>query len=113
LERSWCAKCYPGYLPDIVSAQFSGVWARPGNNGDWGVVACSEQVTKPDYAPGCTINFNETDTDVVMASCRKECPLGFGTDTNGATQIEQCKSDGTTYEDGTGYFIIPELASCD
>ena len=115
LERSWCAKCYPGYLPSLVTAQSDdGIWARPDNNGNWGVVACPGQVTKPDYyAPGCTIDFNK-DTDVVMASCRKECPTGFVTEIDGATQIGQCKSDGgTTYEDGTGYFIIPELASCD
>ena len=111
---AYCKKCHPGYLPNIMAADNNGVATRPlGTSGNWGVVACPERVTAPDYAPGCTIDFNETDTGVVAASCQKPCPTGFGTDTNGATQIEQCKSDGgTTYEDGTGYFIIPELASC-
>jgi len=111
----YCKKCHKGYLPEITEANNNNGFAvRPlGVSGNWGVFRCPTKVEQPHYAPGCTINFNETDTDVVMASCRKECPLGFGTETDGATQIEQCKSDGTPYEDGTGYFIIPELASCD
>ena len=112
----YCKKCHEGYLPEIIAGANSNnsFAVRPlGVPGDWGVFRCPTKVGQPHYAPGCTIDFNK-DTDVVMASCRKECPTGFVTEIDGATQIGQCKSDGTTYyEDRTGYFSIPELASCD
>ena len=116
MSHKYCSKCHPGYLPKIETlAQINGIYVRPENsgNGNWGVVACSEQVGVPDYAPGCTIHFNETDTNVVMAACRKECPTGFETEEPGAESITDCVAKYTPeFEDQTGRFVLTSLDSC-
>ena len=113
MSHKYCSKCHPGYLPSlVVSPQSNGILTRPDNNGSWGVVTCSTQVTAPDYAPGCTINFNKTEA-TVMASCRQECPTGFETEENGATSINDCEPKyNVTYEDGTGTFVLTSLDEC-
>ncbi len=115
MSHKYCSKCHPGYLPKIeTSAQINGVYVRPENSGsgNWGVVTCSTQVTAPDYAPGCIINFNETEA-AVMASCRQECPTGFETDEAGAESISDCVAQYTPdFEDQTGRFVLTSLDSC-
>ena len=113
-ERQWCAQCYPGYLPTTTNSPDSyGIYFRPNNNGNWGVASCATQVTVPDYAPGCTINFGLATGDDVMADCRGICPTGFETEANGATSISDCVSQYTeTYEDSTGTFVLTSLDSC-
>ena len=58
LDYTYCAKCHAGYLPNIVTGSNAHYFRPSGGNGNWGVLACGTKVTVPDYAPGCTINFN-------------------------------------------------------
>lgn len=113
ITSKYCAKCHPGWLPATVDSPDGGVFTRPLDiSGNWGVVACSTQVTAPNYAYGCVIDFNLA-TDDMMAECRKQCPDGFETEINGATKVEDCLYDGyTTYTDDTGTFYIGSLDNC-
>ena len=113
MDRLYCEKCPAGYLPTITDASFEGIYAWPENtSGNWGVVTCDEQVSAPDYAPGCVIDFNLS-MDAMMAECRKQCPDGFETRSNGATNVEECQYDEhTTYTDDTGTFYIGSLDDC-
>jgi hypothetical protein len=112
-QRRWCAQCYPGYLPITANSPDSyGIYLRPGN-GNWGVASCAAQVAIPDYAPGCTINFDLPTGDDVMADCRLPCPLGSATESDGAQSIEECIPDySQTYEDGTGWFVLGSFETC-
>ena len=113
LDYTYCAKCHAGYLPNIVTGQNAHYFRPAGGNGNWGVLACGTKVTVPDYAPGCTINFNLATVDEVMAACRGICPTGFETEENGATSINDCEPKyNVTYEDGTGTFVLTSLDSC-
>ena len=112
LEYMYCAKCHPGYLPNIVTGQNANYLHPSNSSGDWGVLACATVVSAPDYAPGCVIDFNLS-MDNMMAECRKTCPDGFATEAPGATNVEECQYDGhTTYTDDTGTFYIRSLDDC-
>jgi hypothetical protein len=112
LEYMYCAKCHPGYLPNIVTGQNANYLHPSNTNSDWGVLTCATVVSAPDYAPGCVIDFNLS-TDDMMAECRKTCPTGFATEAPGATNVEDCQYDGhTTYTDDTGTFYIGSLDEC-
>ena len=112
LEYMYCAKCHPGYLPNIVTGQNANYLHPSNSNGDWGVLACATVVSVPDYAPGCVIDFNLS-MDNMMAECRKQCPTGFETESNGATSINFCVSQySQTYEDSTGFFVLTSFETC-
>ena len=113
IVRLYCNKCLPGYIPRVVpSMTNAGIGTRPDDNRDWGCMAC-DQVSAPDYAPGCVINFDLPDGDAVVAACQMPCPDGFETTANGATNINDCQYDGrTTYTDRTGTFYIDSLDDC-
>jgi len=110
MERVYCAKCHPGYLPFIsVSPNDDGIELRPGGiSGDWGVGVCAQEVPVPYYADGCVIDFSQSTGQAAIEapSCRKSCPSGHGTNVNGATSMSQCVSTGEIYEDSTGTFIL-------
>ena len=113
IERSWCAQCYPGYLPNPVAGQSDGIGARPDDNGNWGVWQCDIQVTQPDYADGCVIKFNLPTGADAYDDCRKECPTGFETDEPGAESITDCVAKYTPeFEDQTGRFVLTSLDEC-
>jgi len=112
MDRLYCEKCPAGYLPTITDASSEDIYLRPDNNGNWGVITCGIQVQAPDYAPGCVIDFNLS-MDDMMAECRKPCPDGFATESDGATNVEDCQYDGhTRYTDDTGTFYIGSLDDC-
>lgn len=112
-RRRFCRQCEPGYLPTPLPSPDDGIILRPENtSGNWGVITCGIQVQAPDYAPGCVIDFNLS-TDAMMAECRKQCPDGFETRSNGATNVGECQYDEhTTYTDDTGTFYIGSLDDC-
>lgn len=112
-RHQFCRQCEPGYLPTPLSSPDDGIILRPeGTSGNWGVVMCNEQVAVPYYAPGCVIDFNLS-ADNMMAECRKTCPDGFATESNGATSINFCVSQySQTYEDSTGFFVLTSFETC-
>lgn len=116
MSRMYCSKCHPGYLPKIeTSAQINGIYVRPENsgNGDWGVGMCNEQVTQPNYATGCVIDFGLPSGQAAYNDCLGICPTGSATESDGATDITQCIADySQTYEDGTGWFVLGGFETC-
>ncbi len=107
MERLFCAKCHPGYLPTISqSPGTNGIYSRPDNNGTWGVAMCSDQVTMPYYADGCVIDFGLSSGSAAVSACQMSCPGGMTITEDGATGISQCVPTGQTYEDATGTFVI-------
>ena len=112
-RHQFCRQCEPGYLPKIENAQVNGVYLRPGNDGNWGVVTCDEQVQTPYYSDRCVIDFNLSTGNAAQDGCRKPCPDGFATESDGATSVTYCQYDGhTTYTDDTGSFYIGSLEDC-
>lgn len=107
MERLFCAKCHPGYLPTISqSPETNGIYSRPDNNGTWGVAMCSDQVTMPYYADGCVIDFGLSSGSAAVSACQMSCPGGMTITEDGATGISQCVPTGLVYEDATGTFVI-------
>ncbi len=110
--RAYCGQCAPGYLPDIVVSPTSGYggnyYTRPPDVDDnWGVIACRNQVKKPNYAPGCEIDFSKDTGELGVAECEQTCDDGMGTVANGATSATDCKVDETRrYCDKTGCFTL-------
>lgn len=118
-NERYCMHCAAGTVPKIASANEniigddSGllnlfnffdslrVWFTSNYNGDWGVWQC-ENVKKPYYSPGCDINFNEN----YDSACQKSCDQYLETKSDGATNADACKPDGTEYTDGIGTFTL-------
>ncbi len=113
IEREYCKECHAGYVLRAVSSpNEDGVYTRP-DNGNWGVITCDIQVRAPYYADGCVINFDLSAGDAAQNACRKQCPTGFETKSDGATNVGECQYDGhTTYTDDTGTFYIGSLDDC-
>ena len=116
LDYMYCGKCYPGYLPDYQNSPYNGANIRPPNiSGNWGVVACLIEVTQPDYADGCVIDFSLSTGLAAQTdpNCRKVCPTGSATDHDGAQSIDDCITDySQRYEDGTGWFVLGGFETC-
>lgn len=114
LDYMYCGKCYPGYLPDYQNSPYNGANIRPSNiSGNWGVVACLIEVIQPYYAEGCVIDFSLPTGAEAYNDCRKECPVGSATESDGAQSIDDCITDySQTYEDGTGWFVLGGFETC-
>ncbi len=108
IDRQYCLKCMPGYLPYIEPATPEDLYLSPDNNSPYGVRKCSSAVVKPYYAPGCDLNnsfpFNNT---TMPASCQVSCPTNMETLVNGAVSQDDCVPDNATvYQDSTGSFKL-------
>ncbi|MBO4700955.1 MAG: hypothetical protein J5620_04395 [Alphaproteobacteria bacterium] len=105
VERQYCTKCYPGYLPYVETSPLDGLIIAPaGVNSAYGVRVCKNMVSKPYYTPGCDINYPLNNPGSNM--CREDCPDNMETVENGATSENDCLPRGVLYEDATGFFKL-------
>lgn len=107
LTRHYCAKCHAGYLPKIQQSPDGSVYLVPAgyDSSSYGVLLCDTLVTKPYYAPGCTILY-PLNSGTVPNECRVSCPDNMETVENGATSENDCLPRGVLYEDATGFFKL-------
>lgn len=107
LTRNYCKKCHAGYLPIVKQSPDMGLYLAPENvNSQYGVAFCSNMVSAPDYAPGCTITY-PLDSNSMPTGCQMSCPDYMETRENGEISIDACVPDGNhIYSDGTGDFTL-------
>ena len=110
VTRAYCARCYPGHIPDIVSSpDENGIIRRPENEPgrSWGTSSCNAVVPAGYYADGCIINWAASNGEAVVNECKQQCPLGMVINGAGATGPDWCEVDSSQhFTDNTGRFTI-------